>query len=77
MKFIYAVLLAAATATASALPERLEARVCGSPMCSNYVALGAADCPLDCMWGDCTKYQCITEGYDVICGKNGDSCAKA
>ncbi|GAB1210739.1 hypothetical protein APSETT445_009537 [Aspergillus pseudonomiae] len=65
MKFIYTVLLAAVTATATALPERLETRVCGSPMCSNYVALGAANCPLDCMWGDCTKYHCEQEGYDL------------
>ncbi|KAF4998310.1 hypothetical protein FDECE_11827 [Fusarium decemcellulare] len=67
MKFINAILFAL-TATVT--------NACGSGICADAIAERNAECPLDCMWGPCTKYDCPQEAYDMICGKNKDSCAK-
>ncbi|KAK7416527.1 hypothetical protein QQX98_005131 [Neonectria punicea] len=73
MKFFCTILLAL-TATATALPK-VEPRACGTNICPGAIADKDAECPLECMWGTCVRYHC-EGGYDMICGKNRDSCAK-
>lgn len=72
MQFFSTVTLALA-ATVTAMPQQMQQRDteevsiqgCGSNMCPGAVAIQDADCPLDCMWGQCVKYNCPNDGYDV------------